>query len=481
MPSVFIACTLGLLTALGDSAVPAVSSAEMQEETALKVSFGGDIRVRQEVMHNLPYLAGADGAMKPAGSTINHIRIRPRVWSGIEWEKFKFFLRLTDEIREHLVENGKRRKDRAYNFPDEVIIDNLFLEGTGLFDEFLDFRIGRQDLFGANGSVFGLDRLILDGTTYDGSRTSFADMARFTLHPTENGSLDVFAMYNNSRNDLGWGTRSSRGRPLNAIHPGDSPDRDEWGGGLIWSQELFEKRLPYKAYVIYKHNESYHSPNGRHHPEKQLTTLGIRLQPKLTDEISLDLEGAKQLGSLSNGKQAGGWMGYAAIDYHPDFAENIKPYAIASIYYLSGDKNSLGENDNDMSWDPLWARAPCDSEMMQYGTLYGLGYWSNLVHPKLTLGAKFGRRHSFYVSAGPMFAATQDGMGHQDGSGESMYKGFNSVARYNFPIFLAPKDAKGIRRFEMFGHLMAELFNPGDYYDSTRPAYFLRWEVSLKF
>jgi hypothetical protein len=419
--------------------------------------------------------------MRPAGSTINHIRIRPRVWSGIEWDKFKLFLRLTDEVREHLVENGKRRKDRTYNFPDEVIIDNLFLEGTGLFDEFLDFRIGRQDLFGANGSVFGLDRLILDGTTYDGSRTCFADMARFTLHPTENGSLDVFAMYNNSRNDLGWGTRNSRARPLNAIHPGDSADKDEWGGGLIWSQELFEKRLPYKAYVIYKHNESYYSPNSRHHPEKQLTTLGLRLQPKLTDELSLDLEGAKQFGSLSNGKQAGGWMGYAAIDYHPDFTENIKPYAVASIYYLSGDKNSLGVNDNDMSWDPLWARAPCDSEMMQYGTLYGLGYWSNLIHPKLTLGAKFGRLHSFYVSAGPMFAATQDHMGHQDGSGESMYKGFNSVARYNFPLFLAPKNAQGIHRFEMFGHLMAELFNPGDYYDSTRPAYFLRWEVSLKF
>jgi hypothetical protein len=454
---------------------------EEEKESSLKTSFGGDVRIRQEIMHNLPHLAGAEGAMKPSGSTINHLRVRPRVWGALEWENLKLFMRLTEEIREHIVDHGQRKKDRNYNFPDEVLIDNLFLEGTDLFDGFMDFRIGRQDMLGPEGSVFGLDRLILDGTTYDGSRTCFSDMARFTFHPSENGTLDAFALYDNSRNDLSWGTRNSRGRPLNAIHPGDSPDMDEWGGGLVWSQDLFDEALPYKAYAIYKHNESYISPNGRKHPEKQLTTVGLRLMPQLSEEFSLDLEGAKQFGSFSNGKQAGGWMGYAALDYHPDIAESFKPYAVASLYCLSGDKKSLGENDNDMSWDPLWARAPCDSEMMQYGTLYGLGYWSNLVHPKLTLGAKFGKYHSCYASAGPMFAACQDRMGHADGSGKSMFKGFNSVVRYNFPLFLAPKDARGIHRFEMFGHLMAELFNPGDYYDSTRPAYFIRWQITLKF
>ena len=26
-----------------------------------------------------------------------------------------------------------------------------------------------------------------------------------------------------------------------------------------------------------------------------------------------------------------------------------------------------------------------------------------------------------------------------------------------------------------------EMFNPGDYYDNSRPAYFIRWEITLKF
>ena len=62
-----------------------------------------------------------------------------------------------------------------------------------------------------------------------------------------------------------------------------------------------------------------------------------------------------------------------------------------------------------------------------------------------------------------------------------MFKGVLSVLRYDFPILLAPKNASGIRRFEIFGHVMGELFNPGDYYDTSRPSYFLRWEINLKF
>ena len=36
-------------------------------------------------------------------------------------------------------------------------------------------------------------------------------------------------------------------------------------------------------------------------------------------------------------------------------------------------------------------------------------------------------------------------------------------------------------RFEVFGQVLAELFNPGDYYDTSKPAYFLRWEFIFKF
>ena len=454
-------------------------------EGGLRADAGADLRVRQEIMHNIVGNPGAPGAMMPRAykKDINHIRFRPRVWGRLDYENFTLYGRLVDEFREHVVENGVKRKRRSYNFPDEVVLDNLFLEGRGLFDGFFDFRIGRQDLFERGHSVFGLDRTLFDGAPYVGSRSAYADMMKFTFHTSDDSKLDAFALYDNGRNIYRYGNRLSRGRPMNAIHPADSPEMDEWGGGLVWHHSLFEKRLPYKLYMIHKHNEDYTAFNGRHVRDKQITTFGALLTPELTENVSFEFEGAHQFGTADSGrKQAGGTMGYMAVDFHRDReAQGLKPYARLSSYYLSGDRNRTGADDNDTAWDPLWGRWPQDSELFQYGTLYGLGYWSNMIYTKLELGLNIGPRHRVAAYSGPIFAAVQDRIGHADGSGDSMFKGVLSVVRYDFPIILAPKKARGIDRFEVFGHIMAEVFNPGDYYDSSRPSYFIRWEFSISF
>ena len=463
----------------------AVPETTFEPETGLKVDAGADIRVRQEIMHNVVGNPGDPGAMMPRAykKDINHIRFRPRVWGRLDYENFTLYGRLVDEFREHVVENGVKRKYRSYNFPDEVALDSLYLESRELFDGFLDFRIGRQDLFERGHSVFGLDRTLFDGAPYVGSRSAYADMAKFTFHTSDDSKLDAFALYDNGRNMYRYGSRHSRGRPMNAIHPADSPEMDEWGGGLVWHHSLLEKRLPYKLYMIHKHNEDYTAFNGRHVRDKQLTTFGALLQPELTENVSFEFEGAQQFGTADSGrKKAGGTMGYAAIDLHRDrTAQGLKPYGRLSAYYLSGDKHRTGADDNDTAWDPLWGRWPQDSELFQYGTLYGLGYWSNLLYTKMELGLNIGPRHRVVAYSGPIFAAKQDHLGHADGSGESMFKGVLSVLRYDVPIILAPKNAHGTDRFELFGHLMAEVFNPGDYYDTSRPAYFLRWEFNFAF
>ena len=74
-----------------------------------------------------------------------------------------------------------------------------------------------------------------------------------------------------------------------------------------------------------------------------------------------------------------------------------------------------------------------------------------------------------------MFAETQDHMG----GGDSSFKGVLSQVRYDFPILLADKDAG--RRFEIFGHFLAELFNPGDYFSTDKPGWFFRWQVDFRF
>ena len=461
------------------------SGAFAETTNSVVVNAGADLRVRQEIAHNITGLPGAPGAMLPRASkkALNHIRFRPRVWASASWDKFTLYGRLVNEFREHIVKNGVKRDKRAYNFPDELALDDLYLDGQGLFDGFFDFRIGRQDMFERGHSVFGLDRILFDGAPYVGSRSCYADMIKFTFHTSEESKLDAFALYDNGRNNFRYGNHNSRGRPMNAIHPGDSPDMDEWGGGLVWHDSLADRTFPYKVYVIHKHNEAYYAPGRRRMPDKQITTVGVDIAPEINENLSFELDLADQFGTISDGnRQAGGQMAYAAVDFHKSRAEKgIRPFSRLSVYYMSGDRHHGRDGNNDTAWDPLWGRWPQDSELFQNGTLYGLGYWSNMTYPKLTLGADFGPHHRLTAYSGPIFAAAQDRAGHADGSGDSMFKGVLSVVRYDFPILLAPKNAHGFDRFEIFGHVMAELFNPGDYYDSSRPAWFLRWELMFTF
>ena len=353
------ACALACSALAGTNDVPVL---EEPVDSALQANAGADVRIREEIMHNVPGLPGAPGAMMPRAykKNLNHLRVRPRVWGQLDYEEFTLYGRLVNEFREHFIENGVKRKRRAYNFPDEVALDSLWIQGMGLFDGFFDFRIGRQDLFERGHSVFGLDRMIFDGAPYVGSRSCYADMIKLTFHTTDTSKLDAFAIYDNGRNIYRYGNRNSRGRPMNAIHPGDSPEMDEWGGGLVWHDSFLEKRIPYKLYVIHKHNEDYTAFNGRHVRDKQLTTFGVLLKPELTENVSFEFEGAHQFGTADSGrKQAGGTMGYTAVDFHKDRASaGYKPYSRLSAYYLSGDKHRTDADDNDTAWDPLWGRWP---------------------------------------------------------------------------------------------------------------------------
>ena len=482
------------LCACGFSVFAAETNEVALAEDDWNVSAGADFRLRQEMMDNLPGNPNAPYSLVPAkaGKNRNHFRMRPRVWLQAEKGPFTIYGRLADEFREYPVKNGKRRYDRAYTTPDEVFLDNLYLDGHGLTADWLskigvetlDFRAGRQDLFDRGHSIYGLDRIIAEGTPTDGSRSFFSDMVRTTLNFDDVRKLDLFALYDNGRNNLRYGTRQSQGRALNCINMSDSNDLDEWGGGAIFSDAAFDGHLPFKLYSIFKRSESYttYSPVPRRMPAKEVTTLGIFLTPEFDDNWGMEIESAKQFGRMLDGnRQAGGWMTHLELKYRPDYQRAWKPVVSLAGTYYSGDKHRTAPEDGDSAWDPLWSRYTQDSEMLVYGTLYGNCYWSNMVYTKLKLTMNFGAHHAMYAYTGPMFTAVQDHLGHADGGGDSMYKGFLSAARYDFPIRLAPKRASGLDRFEVFGHLVAELFNPGDYFDSSKPAYFIRWQFDFRF
>ena len=349
--------------------------------------------------------------------------------------------------------------------------------------EAVDFRIGRQDLMEGGHSIYGLDRIIFEGTPTDGSRNFYSDMVRVTLHFDAAKKLDVFALYDSGRSDLRWGNSRSRGRSLNCINMTDTSDLDEWGGGLVYSQNAFGGDLPFKVYAMFKRDEAHttQSPAPRHVSAKERTTFGVFLEPRLTDNWDLELETAQQVGRIvDSGRFAGGTMAHAAVNYRMDALRAYRPTLTWATTYYSGDSDRTKDGAADRAWDPVWARYTQDSEMLVYGSLYENCRWTNLIYSKLRFSMAFGPHHALYVYTGPMFAAVPDGLGHADGGGDA-FKGILSAARYDFPIRLAPKGAEGLDRFEVFAHVVGELFNPGGYYESDKPAFFVRWQVDFRF
>ncbi len=469
------------------AAAPATTNPAPTAAAREVFSAGADFRVRQEIMNNLPGMPGDAYSATPSqrAKFRNQIRFRPRVWFAAETGPFRLYTRVTDEFREYPTLHTPRR-ERAYNFPDEVFLDNLYLEGKGLSlagFESVDFRVGRQDLMEGGHSIYGLDRILVEGTPTDGSRNFYSDMVRATFHFDAEKKLDVFALYDSGRNELRWGNSRSRGRSLNCINMSDTTDLDEWGGGFVYSQRACDGDLPFKVYSIFKRDEAHttQKPAPRHVSAKERTTIGVYLEPRLTDNWDFELEAAQQVGRVvDSGRFAGGTMAHAAVNYRLDTWRAYRPTLTWATTYYSGDSDRTKDGAADHAWDPVWARYTQDSEMLVYGSLYENCRWTNLIYSKLRFSMAFGPHHALYVYTGPMFAAVKDGLGHADGGGDA-FKGLLTAARYDFPIRLAPKGAEGLDRFEVFAHVVGEIFNPGGYYESDKPAYFVRWQVDFRF
>ncbi len=439
-----------------------------------RVDVGADLRIRQEMMKNIPGFpnAGPDAMTRTARTKYkNHIRFRPRAYLSLAAGDWTVMTRVADEFRLYPTLHTPYRES-AYRFPDELYLDNLYLDGKALEWDALaplgvtavDVRIGRQDMFEGGHSVFGLDRLMTDGTPADGSRSAFSDMVRVRLHFGESRALDAFALFDHGRNDASFGTHLSRGRSLNLITPSDGSELDEWGGGLVYSQKT--ESVPFKVYALFKETQGRTSV-----PRRAVTTAGFLLSPTLTDAVSADLELAKQ----AVGDRLGGEMAFVALRY---------AYAPATLSwettYDAGDGDHLPGSEDDRSWDPMWARSPQQSEMLVNGGFYANGWWSNMIFSKAAVAFALPRRQRVTLSSGPIFAAEQDRLGRADGRG-STFKGVLSAARYDFTLRSAPENATGLDRVEILGHLVGELFNPGGYYETSRPAYFLRWQLEFRF
>ena len=449
------------------------------EESGKPVSafrFGGDERIRQEYFDNAPAKNDLSGYAR--GGENNYFRFRTRLWS--EWNPasdWTFRMRVSNEIRSWMEPDVDSRPERStYEYPDDLIFDNLYIERRNLLNGDVDLRIGRQDL------VYGRGKVMADGTPGDGSRTGFYNALKTVWRINEKNTLDFFCVYNKSDDDLAI---NSTERDLN-IYPKAMDGVTESGAGIYLKNASFENN-PFEAYLIYKRESEYDertATNVRTYawqeldsvnhllttPRLDLYTLGGRWMPQWTDSFSGNMELAFQVGERGD-EQVTGWMADIFMKNMFLSGTRFKPAVEYGVYALSGNKT---DTDKDESWNPLWSRTPQISEVyvFNYDTEQSAARWSNLFAPHVDLTAC-----NLIFSTKTTLACYYLRAFEADGAGEGKNRGMLYVLKNEFVLgenLLLEKD-------KLTGHLWVEVIDPGNYHTRDETGAFIRGELMYSF
>ncbi len=411
-----------------------------EDRNDFRFEYGGDLRLRQEIFDNIPVMTETPSVTR--GGNNNYFRLRARVWGvATFWDKIIFKVRATDEIRHNLT------GPESYEFPDELIFDNLYLEFRDIFGDGVVLRGGRQDL------TLGSGRLFADGTAKDGSRSSYFDGLYFAAPVFDKSKLTAFAFYTECEDDLAIGNLhrdvTGYGSGINGMGEGTA--------GLYYEDREYDG-AGFDLYGIWKHDTAWMKGDVRV-PADEIYTVGIRLLPRFSDTVSGELEFAYQFGD-QDGISRSSMLGFAGLTYLIDKESNFT--ISLNGLYLSGDDPSSKQNEG---YNPLFGRFPWVSEAMIFAyDQDGVGFWNNLIFGYIEAAVSPIENHRLSVVFGQMGADENNGAG----------------GGYNRGLFARAKYGLALNK-QVSTYLLGEMLCPGDYYISDKTAYFIRWEIGINF
>jgi len=423
--------------------------------------FGGDIRLREIFSPNL-LLDQEDRHFQ---------RYRFRLWSKITPVKdVEVNVRLVWEPR-HYCEPDRVLRARDASVINswtgsEAIFDHMNLKWSNVLGLPLTVTVGRQDIILGNGW------LVLDGTPLDGSRTIFFDAARATIDLKDiNTKVDLIGIRQKSDSDY-W---------LKPFCDKDfhNMEQDE-AGAIIYVSNTSLPNTQIDGYFIYKHDDQDLGSQpgdvgaGALAPWQtgatgDIYTIGGRVAGTIDQDgrWKYRVEGAHQFGH-KNGRQlcAFGFNSQIRYFFKDKWNNNLR----AGYEYLSGDKQS--SRGRDEQFDPLWGRWPQFSELYVYPValenrpgettnFHRLGFgWSCKPHEKLDLAADY---HLLWADRHP---ARNNAFFTNNGAFRGQL--LTGVLKYKFNPHIS-------------GHLLAEVFMPGNFYDKARNevAGFFRYELTF--
>jgi len=447
-----------------------ISTASAQEAKEV-FTWGADLRLRWEFLDNATTLND-----DLPGAERSFARYRGRLWGQVApTESFEAYARLMWE-------------GRYYANPDDFVIpvpgqgptniidttysgalmfDNLFVKLNRVGGLPLTFKIGRQDMFLGNGWLVG------DGTPLDGSRTFYFDAIRATYAAESIGTtFDLILLDQSNDTDRFPGTLNDKTE--------DQTEQDEQGIILYARNKSLMKDTDLDGFFIYKSDDAaqplWRVNNGLDpfpSPTRDGETyaLGARIDSKLTPNWSLRAEAAFEWGDrFDEDLEAFGFNGRGT--YH--FGDSLSNRVHLGYEYLSGDDPGT---DDVEAFDPLWGRWPQWSELYQpytypIGNDSRTGEATNLQRINLGWGMKPHPTTEVTLDYHALFANENTRGGLPGFSKDGKFRGnlFTGWVKTKFDKHIA-------------GHLVAEYFDPGDYYDAPREqsAWYLRAEIFLTY
>lgn len=349
---------------------------------------------------------------------------------------------------------------------DELVVDQAYVTLHKISGSPMSATFGRQNI------VLGEGFVVSDGGPLDGSRTAYFDGAHMVWRFSETSELG--AIYVNQRKHDDFFSLISEREKLMS-------EQNEHAE-ILHAATHFQSTL-LEGYLILKHNSGSASI-----PDADFVCPGIRLQTQISPHASLTAEWAGQFGTWGlNDQRAFGGYAYTTLQtglpiYYP------KSLTFGFVY-LSGDDYETPDHEG---WEPVFGRWPKWSESYAY-TLSresGTAYWSNFVslfaRTSVALGTDLTLSLDYnYLLAPQKYDPIKFIYQRQEYEGEwfsygrtIMFPGGHGKVRGHL---FATKLAYQLKP-RLSGHLIFELFRPGDYYfkDADRSAW-MRMEMMLKF
>jgi len=362
---------------------------------------------------------------------------RNRTSVGLKWnlsEKLEVYFKATNEFRIYI------DPEKDFNIH-EVFIDNLYLKIRDALKLPVTLTIGRQNIFLGEGFV------ILDGNTYDGSRSAYFDALRADIDLKKAGLLTVVKLWAEKTDEL-----------LPVLNPRNQlmNEHDMRGFGIYYQGRIRASALD--LYFISRISDIREDKSWR----LNVDTFGGKITLRKGKKLSLTAESALQKGE-SEGRKISSFGGHFHIDYN---LENrlFRKLTLGGVW-LTG--NNPGSDELN-GWIPPFSRWPKWSESYIYTLIMegGIAYWTNYSSLFFSMETRLFRNGSLNTSLHFLGAPEKNSFPSPiNGDGKS--RGTLLINKLNFRLSK-----------QLTGHFLWEHFVPGDYYWQSADNYhWLRFEL----